>query len=407
MDRTRELASANEELKIQIAVRNRAENRLIIQHLISKILADSTSLAVATPRIVRAVCENLGWDMGAIWMIDKLKNVLCCIDYWHLSSIDVPEFEAITRGYKFSHGEGMPGRIWASGKPEWITEVAGDPSFLRAVYAERAGIHSLFGFPIKLGGDILGVIEFLSMETLYPDKDIMDIFDLIGSQIGQFAERKLAEEQVRASLMEKEVLLHEVYHRVKNNMQVISSMLSLQSRYTKDNKASELFLDCRNRIRSMALVHEMLYQSDNLAKINSKYYIKNLLDGIMSSYREYAGNINVDVSLDEISLKPDSAIPLGFIINELVVNSIKHAFPQDRIDKKKEIKIEFRSIAHDMMALIVKDNGVGLSEDIDVAKSESIGLKLVNLLVRQMEGKIQILRKDGTDFRIEFNGRNL
>jgi hypothetical protein len=269
LDRTKELASANEELKIQIAVRNRAENRLIIQHAISRILSESTSLDAATPRIVRAVCENLGWDMGAIWMVDRQANELRCVDHWHLSSIDFSEFEAITKVYRFPHGEGMPGRIWASGKPEWISDVAGDPSFLRAVYAEKAGIHSAFGFPIKLGGDILGVIEFLSQGVRYPDKDIMGIFDLIGSQIGQFAERKHAEEKVRASLSEKEVLLHEVYHRVKNNMQIISSLLSLQSRYIRDKEAGEVFFECRNRIRSMALVHEMLYQSDNLAKINS------------------------------------------------------------------------------------------------------------------------------------------
>lgn len=409
LERTKELALANENLKVQIAERIKAEKRLTVQHAISRILAEANSLAVATPSIVKVVCENLEWDMGSIWMIDRLFNQLICVDHWHLTSIDSFEFETVTKKFRFSRGEGMPGRIWDSGSPEWIDDITGNNLFLRADFAKKTGIHSAFSFPIKLGRDVLGVIEFFSLKIRHTDNDILDMFDSIGSQIGQFAERVSAEEKVRASLKEKEVLLHEVYHRVKNNMQIISSLLSLQARYIKDKHTAELFFDCRNRIISMALVHEMLYQADNLAKINSKHYIKNLLDAIMNSYREYAGYININISLDEVSLHPDSAIPLGLIINELVINSIKHAFLPDRINKerRKEIKIEFRSIGQAMTALNVKDNGVGLPESIDIDKSESIGLKLVNLLVKQMGGKIQILKKDGTEFRIEFKDRDL
>jgi two-component sensor histidine kinase len=408
MERTRELALANDNLRVQIAERIKAENRLAVQHAISRILAESNSLAEATPKIVQVVCEYMEWDMGSIWMIDRQLDRLVCVNHWHLSSLDSVEFAGVTKKFRFSRGVGMPGRIWESGKSEWITEVTGNPSFVRAVYAERAGIHSVFGFPIKLGRDVLGVIEFFSRKIRHTDNDILTIFNSLGSQIGQFAERIIAEEKVRYSLTEKEVLLREVYHRVKNNMQIISSLLSLQSRNIKDKKTAELFFDSMNRIQSMALVHEMLYQSDNLANVNSRYYINNLLNGILNTYGEYSGNINIDVFLDEVSLRPDSAIPLGFIINELVVNSLKHAFPRDRINKEQrgEIRIEFRVIGKDS-TLIIKDTGVGLTGEFDIDKTESIGLKLVKLLASQMEGKIHIRKKDGTEFRIELKDSNL
>jgi len=381
---------------------------MAVQHAISRILTESNSLAEATPKIVQVVCEHMEWDMGSIWMIDRQLNRLVCVNHWQLSSIDNVEFAGVTKKFRFLRGVGMPGRIWESGKSEWITEVTGNPSFVRAVYAERAGIHSVFGFPIKLGRDVLGVIEFFSRKIRHTDNDILTIFDSLGSQIGQFAERIIAKESVMASLSEKEVLLREVYHRVKNNMQIISSLLSLQSRNIKDKKTADLFFDSMNRIQSMALVHEMLYQSNNLANVNSRNYIRSLLDGILNMYREYSGNINIDVSLDEVSLHPDLAIPLGFIINELVVNSLKHAFPQDRINSKRwgKIRIDFRVIGKDSM-LIIKDTGVGLTDDFDIDKTESIGLKLVKLLASQIEGKMHICKKEGTEFRIELRDSSL
>lgn len=208
-------------------------------------------------------------------------------------------------------------------------------------------------------------------------------------------EKKQAEEQIKQSLKEKEVLLKEIHHRVKNNMQIISSLLSLQSASIENAKLRTMFREIQNRVKSMALIHEKLYQSEDFASIDFSDCIKILADEAVQSYRT---DIVVTVDADTVSLGIDTAIPCGLIINELVSNAAKHAFP----DEGGEIVITFHADGT-AVELTVADNGVGIPGDIDIKTTESLGLSLVTLLaVDQLSGTLDLDRSKGTAFRITF-----
>jgi PAS domain S-box-containing protein len=212
-------------------------------------------------------------------------------------------------------------------------------------------------------------------------------------------DRKRAEEKIRASLDEKEVLLREIHHRVKNNIQIISSLLSLQSQHIKDTRYIEMVKESQNRIKSMALIHEKLYQSENLANINFDKYIKTLLQGLVRSYGVNAARISVRTEIEDVSLDIDTAIPCGLIINELVSNALKHAFPGTR---KGEIAVLLCS-DNEHITLTVTDNGVGIPDDVDIRTTTSLGLHLVTLLAEgQLDGEITVERTKGTAFHITF-----
>src|SRR6476646_2888927 len=182
-----------------ITERKRAEERLRVQHTVAQILAEAATIEEATPRILRAMGECLGWDVGALWRVDREAEALRCVELWHNASIEIPEFERADWQFTFGPGLGLPGRVWSSRKPAYIPDVVPDPNFPRAPIAEREGLHAAFGFPILLGGEVLGVVEFFSREIGQPDQELLNMLATIGSQIGQFIERKRAEEGLRAS----------------------------------------------------------------------------------------------------------------------------------------------------------------------------------------------------------------
>ena len=212
-------------------------------------------------------------------------------------------------------------------------------------------------------------------------------------------ERKQAEEQIKASLQEKEVLLKEIHHRVKNNLQIISSLLNLQAEYLKDNQALEVFKDSQNRIESMALIHEKLYQSQDLAKINFADYIQDLVTNLFYSYNVNSSAINLKMNVEEVFLAIDAAIPCGLIINELISNSLKYAFPQRETG---EICIAFCSIEANLFTLTISDNGVGFAQDFDFQATESLGLRLVKGLTHQLQGNIDFISYNGVKYKIIF-----
>ena len=216
----------------------------------------------------------------------------------------------------------------------------------------------------------------------------------------ELAERKRAQEQLKASLKEKEVLLKEIHHRVKNNLQIISSLLKLQSTYIKDSQIQGLFKDSQNRIRSMALIHEKLYKSKDLSKIDFAEYIRDLTVNLLRSYNAKTQNVQLKTTVNDIKLNIDTAIPCGLIINELISNSLKHAFTSASIDS--ELNISIYSNNDDTFTLIVSDNGVGLPPDLDFQNTDSLGLELVCTLTEQLEGTIELEGGGGTTFKITF-----
>ncbi|MEM4525821.1 MAG: histidine kinase dimerization/phosphoacceptor domain -containing protein [Methanothermobacter sp.] len=218
--------------------------------------------------------------------------------------------------------------------------------------------------------------------------------DLIIFVIQDLTDIKEAQKELENALEEKDLLLKEIHHRVKNNLMIISSLLSLQARYLKDKEALEIFKESENRARSMALIHERLYRSSNLKEIDMMEYLQTLARGIFSSYAPQGVELNFDI--DKIKMDIELAIPVGLIVNELITNSFKHAFPEG---EKGEVSLKLKSLDGKIF-LEVSDNGVGFPEDLDWRNTESLGLQLVKSLAEQINAKVQMISDNGTTFKL-------
>ncbi len=200
-------------------------------------------------------------------------------------------------------------------------------------------------------------------------------------------ERQRIDDVLRASLKEKETLLQEIHHRVKNNLQIVASMLNLQRSVVQDSIAKERLQECRDRIRQMALIHEKLYRSENLSEIDFGDHIRELANMLSRSYLDLTPNVQVDVQAGPAFLPIDTAIPIGLILSELLSNSFKHAFPKGNSGK---IRVTFGPVGDDELRLTVEDNGIGLPPNLDWKSSPSLGMRMIHGLVLQIEGKLKM-----------------
>lgn len=248
---------------------------------------------------------------------------------------------------------------------------------------------------VKREGDILSAevsIQHNNSPEEYYWASASPLYNFSGEMIGaietvkSIKDLKHLELELKESLKEKDILLKEVHHRVKNNMQIISSILNLQGKYITDLNDYNLFVDCKSRIQSMALVHEHLYRSDNLARIVFPDYIKTLIHSLIGTYGVDSGRITITDKIEMIDLSIDVCIPCALLINEIVSNSLKHAFP-DNI--KGNINIEFSDTNRGMYILVIRDNGVGFTEEINPALQKTLGLQLVQALCSQLNATIE------------------
>ncbi|MFA0834067.1 MAG: PAS domain S-box protein [Methanobacterium formicicum] len=214
--------------------------------------------------------------------------------------------------------------------------------------------------------------------------------------------QKSAENEIKTSLREKEALLREIHHRVNNNMQIISSLLNLQKEYVREDETRDVLQDSQSRVKSMAMVHEKLYMSGDLSHINFKQYTEKLVSDIFYTYESQMDRIRPIFNLEYAELNMETAIPLGLVINELVANSLKFAFPNK---EKGSITVEMKT-KNDEYTLIVADDGIGFPADVDFKKTDSLGLQLVNNLVNQLDGEITLDRSHGTEYKITFKELN-
>jgi two-component sensor histidine kinase len=261
---------------------------------------------------------------------------------------------------------------------------------------------SLIAAPMTAGEKVLGVITIqdFNNENSFTQSQL-ELLTTVGSQAAIALENSYLYLEVTKQLREKEVLLQEVHHRVKNNLQVMSSLIKLQARYIKDDRMLDVMKETGGRIQSMAIVHTKLYNSGDYEFINFGEYVKSLTENFQSAYGYKLRNVRFNIDIDNIIINIDTAIPCGLIINELISNSIKYAFPED---KEGEIGISLARTGEGKLHLKVKDNGEGVDDGIDLGKAETLGIQLVTLLTRQMNGTMEVVstRSNGTEFNIIF-----
>jgi two-component sensor histidine kinase len=305
----------------------------------------------------------------------------------------------------FLTGKGPSGRAIHEVKCGVFNDLENNPAF--APWRKQAlekGYRSSAAFPIRLNNKIIGAFNVYAVETHFFDEDEINLLEEafmdISFALEKFEEeenRKKAEEQIKKDLEEKNILLQEVHHRVKNNMQIVSSLLKLQSSHIKDKRALELFQNSQDRVKTMSLIHDALYRSKDLASIDFADYVRKLTTQIFISYGANSNFIKLKIDIKDILLDISTSIPCGLIINELVSNSLKYAFPKG----KGEIIISF-TYKDQVNTLCVKDNGIGISGKINLEDSPTLGLKLVNSLTKQLDGTLKLEKVKGASFKITF-----
>jgi two-component sensor histidine kinase len=248
---------------------------------------------------------------------------------------------------------------------------------------------------VRKGGEEIS-LEFVVSSILLSGKRVLQ------GTVKDITEQVQAEEQIKASLREKEILLQEIHHRVKNNLAVVSGLLAFQFETIQDEQARAAFQESQNRIQAMSQVHEQLYRSRDLARVDMAEYVQGVMGYLGRSYGVRAAALKIDVT--DVALDIGTAIPCGLIINELVSNALKHAFPPDwekPASKDNEICINLR-LDKDKYKLTISDNGTGLPADWKLEEQKTLGLRLVNLLTRQLEGALQVDKEGGTAFCLTF-----
>jgi len=233
-----------------ITERRRLERRLMAQYEAARILAEADSLTAAAPRLLQAICESLGWELGQIWVLERDTEALHWLATWQIPALNAREFEEASYGRAFKRGVGLPGRVWSAGRPDWITDLAADSNFPRAKFADAAGLRSAFAFPIMVGDEISGVMELFTRERQEPDRPLLDVMTGIGHQIGQFVERKRAEEERVQILAREQRGKHEIEIAIDRMKRVQTVTDVALAHMTLDELLAELLTRVRDALNA-------------------------------------------------------------------------------------------------------------------------------------------------------------
>ncbi len=387
-------------------------------------LIHEVGLAVTRQRHIEGILEEvasilkkyLDYDRGMLLLADKEKTVLSFKAGFGYTEEQLSYLRRASFRLK-PDSKGILAICFRERKPflvNDINEIKRDLSAHSVEFVRDMDVKSFLCCPIVAVDDAIGVLAFDNVKTkrILLQSDI-DLLMALSPEIGisiqnamvtdtqekQFKALQEVEEKIRASLKEKEILLKEIHHRVKNNLQIVSSLLYLQATRTEHPGAVSALKESRARIKSMALIHEKLYQSPNLASVDMGEYTRNLVLDLQHFYRTEDNFVRFTVDIDNVPFGITEAIPCGLIINELVSNCLKHAFPKGQ---EGEIRIALRRESANRMALSVSDNGIGFPEHVDFRTCSSLGLTLVNSLVQQLDGTIELDRTGGTTFTVTF-----
>jgi len=303
--------------------------------------------------------------------------------------------------------ESMPnksicGYVMKSGSPILVTEEI-RKKLIEEDKIEQSGYPSRIwmGVPLKKGNDVVGVVAVRSYKNpdLYNQADL-DILAFVSEEIALAIEQKRADDQIKRDLEEKEILIKEVHHRVKNNMQIISSMLKLQSRYITDEAALDLFKNSQNRVRSMALIHERIYRSKDLSSVDFGEYVESLLRSLIMNFEITSSKIKMDINCHNVSVKMDQAIPLGLIVSELISNALKHGFKNGN---EGHLRVYLNHQEGKEYQLVVANSGKIDPANINFDNPGTLGLQLIKALTTQLHGEIKCELEEDTRFIITFD----
>jgi PAS domain S-box-containing protein len=411
-----------------ITERKRAEQRLVAQHTVTQILAEAATLEEATPRILQTVCEGLAWDLGALWRIDQEARVLRCVELWRKESLAAPNFTAASREITFPSGVGLPGRIWSSHEPAHIPDVVHDDNFLRGPIAASEGLHAAFGFPILLGGEVLGVVEFFSGEIRQSDQEMLEMMATIGSQMGQFIERKRAEEALQRAHAELAhvarvatlgELAASIAHELNQPLAAIVTSADACLRWLADEPPN---LD-RGREAARRIVRDGTRAGDVIARIRAlvrKANVEKAPLSINDVLEEIAALAQAELRRTSVALRmhlaPDlppvlgDRVQLQQVVLNLVVNGVEAM--ASMADRARELLIRSRLHEPDHVLVAVQDSGIGLDQEslekifdpFYTTKSQGMGMGLAisRSIIEAHGGRLWATANEGTGAVFQF-----
>jgi len=415
----REVVQAEEKL------RKTNENISDLNKIIS-ICNSSLSAQEMFDLLVKTIVEVLEFEFGAIYLFNDDRTSADLQYYYELipahdSFLDLPG--------RLDPNASRNARVLVNGKCGFYDLPRDQPYGEREkLIFEAMGAKAYVILPVKSAEQILGAIVLISTSEHSFATNEAEILESVGREVGSAVKRLLLQRrietaneeirllnedlekrvvertealqnaltQIEKSLQEKEVMLREIHHRVKNNLQIIISLTNLQLRKATDPAVKQIMAETQNRVRVMSLVHEKLYRSESLSRIDFGEYLRYLATQLLSFYMTDAKKVKLNISLEKILVDINTAVPLGLIMNELLSNALKHAFPDGR---SGEISLVIKKSDH-TISIYYRDNGVGIPQDFDWRNAESLGLRLVNILVDQLLGTIELDRSSGTAFTI-------